>query len=63
VTELIRNVERLDLAYWGAPSPAQTAGWQGQWDGPGIPELIRVRLGFSKGDYRRFPDLIAAPQS
>jgi general secretion pathway protein J len=63
VTELIRNVERLDLAYWGSPSPAQTAGWQEQWDGPGLPELIRVRLGFGKDDRRRFPDLIAAPQS
>lgn len=63
VTELIRNIERLDLAYWGSPSPGQTAGWQEQWDGPGIPELIRVRLGFGKDDRRRFPDLIAAPQS
>lgn len=63
VTELIRRVDRLDLAYWGSPSPAQAGGWQAQWDGPGIPELIRVRLVFGKDDHRRFPDLIAAPQS
>lgn len=61
-TELIRGVERLNLAYWGAPGPGQPSGWQAQWDGPGIPELIRVRLGFAKGDRRRWPDLIAAPQ-
>jgi general secretion pathway protein J len=61
-TELIRRVERLDLAYWGAPSPGQPAGWQSQWDRRDIPELIRVRLGFGKGDRRRWPDLIAAPQ-
>jgi general secretion pathway protein J len=61
-TELMRGVERLDLAYWGSPAPGQPPGWQGQWDGPGMPELVRVRLGFAKGDRRRWPDLIAAPQ-
>ena len=38
------------------------AGWQVQWEGPAIPELIRLRLVFAEGDRRRFPDLIAAPQ-
>ena len=61
-TELIRGVERLDLAYWGSPSPGQPASWQSQWDSREIPELIRVRLGFATGDRRRWPDLIAAPQ-
>lgn len=62
-TELVRRVDRLELAYWGSPSPDQAAGWQAQWDGPAIPELIRVRLVLSKDDRRRFPDLIVAPQS
>jgi general secretion pathway protein J len=62
-TELVGNVERLDLAYWGTSSSGQETGWQAQWDGPAIPELIRVRLVFSANDRRRFPDLIAAPQS
>ncbi len=62
-TELVGNVERLDLAYWGTSPSGQETGWQAQWDGPAIPELIRVRLAFGKGDRRRFPDLIAAPQS
>ena len=61
-TELLRGIERLDLAYWGSPAPTEAAGWQALWDGPGIPELIRLRLGFAKGDRRRWPDLIAAPQ-
>jgi general secretion pathway protein J len=61
-TELIRGVERLDFAYWGSPSAPQSAGWQAQWDSFNIPELIRVRLAFVKGDRRRWPDLIAAPQ-
>jgi general secretion pathway protein J len=61
-TELIRRVERLDLAYWGAASPEEPAGWRAQWDGAAIPELIRLRLSFAAGDRRRFPDLIAATQ-
>ena len=61
-TELIRRVERLDLAYWGPPSPGQPPSWQSRWDGRDVPELIRVRLGFAKGDRRRWPDLITAPQ-
>jgi general secretion pathway protein J len=62
-TELIRGVDRLELSYWGSPSPDQAAGWRTQWDGPAIPELIRVRLMLEADDRRRFPDLIVAPQS
>lgn len=61
-TELIGEVDRLELAYWGPAAAGQVAGWQSQWDGPAIPELIRLRLVFGKNDRRRFPDLIAAPQ-
>ena len=62
-TELVRSVDRLELSYWGSPSPDQAAGWRTQWDGPAIPELIRVRLMLEAEDRRRFPDLIVAPQS
>jgi general secretion pathway protein J len=61
-TELIRGVDRVDLSYWGSPSPEQPRGWLAQWDGGAIPDLIRLRLAFAKDDRRRFPDLIAAPQ-
>ena len=61
-TELVRAVDHLELAYWGRPSPGVPEGWQQQWAGPELPELIRVRLAFGKGDTRRWPDLIAAPQ-
>jgi len=60
--ELVRGVDRIELAYWGSPTPGERASWQPQWDGPAIPQLIRLRLVFPKADRRRFPDLIAAPQ-
>jgi general secretion pathway protein J len=60
-TELIRDIERLEFAYWGAPSPDQPAEWQNQASSSPLPELIRVRLAFAKGDRRRWPDLIVAP--
>lgn len=62
-TELVRSVDQLELAYWGSSFPNQAAGWNTQWDGPAIPELIRVRLVLAKDDRRRFPDLIIAPHS
>ena len=61
-TELIRGVAHVDFAYWGSTAADQAAGWQAQWDSFNLPELIRVRLAFAKGDRRRWPDLIAAPQ-
>lgn len=60
--ELMRGVQALEFAYWGDPTGAGRAAWIAQWDGPALPQLIRVRLRFAKGDGRRWPDLVAAPQ-
>jgi general secretion pathway protein J len=60
-TGLVRGVAQVALAYWGAAAPDQPAAWQGQWQGPQLPELIRVRVAFAKSDRRHWPDLIAAP--
>ena len=60
--ELTGGVDRIEFAYWGAASPDQTGSWQAQWDAGAIPELIRLRLFFTKGDRRRFPDLITSPR-
>ncbi|MGH7113247.1 MAG: prepilin-type N-terminal cleavage/methylation domain-containing protein [Stellaceae bacterium] len=61
-TELIRGVAHVDFAYWGAAAPDQPAAWLSQWDQAAAPALIRVRLVFEKGDRRRWPDLIVAPE-
>jgi hypothetical protein len=59
-TELVGGIARLDLAYWGAPSPDQPAGWQAHWENAAAPELIRLRFVLPEKDRRQWPDLIVA---
>lgn len=58
--ELVAEVKDLQLSYWGSSTPLRPATWLSLWKGPGIPQLIRVRLVFKKGDPRHWPDLILA---
>ncbi|MBV9584091.1 MAG: prepilin-type N-terminal cleavage/methylation domain-containing protein [Alphaproteobacteria bacterium] len=60
--ELTRGVTRLTFAYFGAPQPGEPSRWLARWDGPALPELIRVQVSFEHGDTRHWPDLIVAPQ-
>lgn len=60
--ELLRGVADLRFAYFGVIMPGEPIGWVSQWDGPTLPELIRVELSFVQGDTRHWPDLIVAPQ-
>lgn len=57
-TELLHGVARLELAYWGEPSPDAAPGWQSRWEGPGAPELVRIRLVFPEKDRRQWPALL-----
>lgn len=62
-SEILRGVDRVEFAYWGLPSPmASSPTWLAAWDGPGLPDLIRISLGFSPGDPRHWPALIVAPR-
>lgn len=61
-TVLLHGVERMELAYWGAPQGGASPAWQSVWESPAAPDLIRLRLVFAKGDPRHWPDLIAAPR-
>jgi general secretion pathway protein J len=61
-SELISGVARIEIAFWGTSAVDQPAVWRSQWQGPAVPELIRVRLAFAKGDRRRWPDLIVTPE-
>jgi general secretion pathway protein J len=60
-TGLIPRVAAMELAYFGPPTPSEAPRWQADWDALYAPDLIRVRLIFSAGDVRRWPDLLVAP--
>jgi general secretion pathway protein J len=61
-TELISDVAHVEFSYWGSASPDQPATWLAEWNGPAVPEMIRIRLVFAKGDRRHWPDLIVATE-
>lgn len=50
-TELAAGVDRLELSYW-------MGGWRRDWTQPTLPTLIRIRIGFSEGDRRHWPDIV-----
>ncbi len=61
-TPLLGNVNSLDIAYFGAAPPDNQRRWRSVWrDRPGLPELVRIRIGFAPGDVRIWPDLIVRP--
>jgi general secretion pathway protein J len=60
---LIHGLKTLGFTYWGDPAGSGgAAAWLPEWVSPALPELVRIRLSFGKGDDRRWPDLVAAPQ-
>ena len=55
---LLENVDHINFAYWrGGPK----SGWTPTWTDAELPGLIRVSIGFRKGDRRHWPDLLATP--
>lgn len=59
-TVMISNVDRLDIAYW-QPTAQGGGGWVKAWTQQDLPLLVRIRVGFIKGDQRHWPEVIAAP--
>lgn len=61
---LLRRVQEVDLAYFGAAAPDHVRRWRTRWvDQPGPPELVRIRLAFEPGDQRHWPEMIARPRA
>jgi len=62
-TELLRGIERLELAYLHPGTAAGGGVWVSAWEEPTLPALLRIRLVFPPGDPRRWPDILAAPRA
>jgi general secretion pathway protein J len=59
---LLRGVDSVDLAYFGATREDPQPQWREIWsDEAGPPRLVRVRVSFGNGDRRLWPDLIVQP--
>jgi general secretion pathway protein J len=58
-TVLVERVDHLDLAY--ALPPGAGSGWVSSWKSVTPPRLVRIHIGFARGDVRRWPDILAAP--
>lgn len=57
-SELLRNLARIEVRYW---SGAAGGAWLPTWARMELPDLVRIRLVFARGDPRRWPDIVAAP--
>ena len=59
---LIEKIAQLRIDYLNVDE-AGVARWVPQWrDRAGAPRLVRIRIGFTPGDSRSWPDLIVAPR-
>ena len=61
---LLEDIERLEIAYYGARDRGEPAFWQEQWlDAVELPRLVRLGVVFPPGDRRYWPDLIVQPMT
>lgn len=59
---LLRNVARIEFAYFGVAPPDNTRRWRDTWYQRASPPVaVRLRLAFARGDARLWPDLIVRP--
>jgi general secretion pathway protein J len=58
---LLRGVSSVEFGYFG-PVTAGVGAWRADWKRMSAPpELVRLRLGFTAGDRRVWPELIVRP--
>lgn len=54
-TKLLDHVAQLRIAYW-----RPGGGWLSAWHASDLPALVRMRVEFTRGDTRHWPDIVAA---
>jgi general secretion pathway protein J len=60
-TEVLRGVQSLNLAFFGAIGPGPPA-WRTTWNEARLPDLVRLRIVFGRGDPRHWADIVEAPR-
>jgi general secretion pathway protein J len=62
-TALVADVEHVEFSYFGVAPPDRTAQWHNIWlQQSAMPQLVRIRARFHRGDSRLWPDLVVAPR-
>lgn len=60
---LLGGFDNAEFEYFGSDRPADPPTWRNSWtDHATLPELVRIRIKFSDGDRRSWPDLVVAPR-
>jgi len=60
---LVNRIDSIAIEYFGQPSAAAPARWLQRWDGTlGLPQLLRLRVAFPRGDARRWPEFVVSPR-
>jgi general secretion pathway protein J len=60
---LLNDIDSVAIEYFGSPAAAAPARWLPRWDGAlGLPQLVRLRVAFRRGDARRWPEFVVAPR-
>jgi general secretion pathway protein J len=58
---LLSNVADINFAYFGRKHDQAGPDWHAEWDDiDGLPELLRLEVGFPDGDRRSWPSLVVA---
>jgi general secretion pathway protein J len=65
VKVLLRGIEALEIAYYGARQGGEPVVWHEEWleARVSMPQLIRLRVVFPQDDQRYWPDLIVRPMT
>ena len=59
---LLRDVERLEISYYGPDAAGAAAQWWSDWTPRATPpELVKIRLALKTGDRRVWPELVVHP--
>jgi general secretion pathway protein J len=58
VTELLTDVDHLELSYWTAGQSQDH--WADEWSSDVLPRLVRIKIVFGPGDTRQWPPILAS---
>lgn len=60
---LLEGIEQATFDYYGSLEPTRSAEWYDRWEeAKRLPSLVSLKITFSEGDRRTWPDLLITPR-